>query len=61
MQPTLASTHFTPTNSSEKHHIPRLTLGAYCMFCAVLSYALTLWLLFEKEVRLQARLTLYYF
>ncbi|KAI0730258.1 acetyl-coenzyme A transporter 1-domain-containing protein [Fomitopsis betulina] len=48
----LSYTGFLAFNSetfAEKHHIPRLTLGAYCMFCAVLSYALTIWLLFEKE------------
>ncbi|KAH9935789.1 acetyl-coenzyme A transporter 1-domain-containing protein [Fomitopsis serialis] len=48
----LSYTGFLALNSetfAAKHGIPRLTLGAYCMFCAMLSYALTLWLLFEKE------------
>ncbi|CCM01313.1 uncharacterized protein FIBRA_03362 [Fibroporia radiculosa] len=32
-----------------KWGVPRLTLGGYLLFCGVMSYAVTVWILFKKE------------
>lgn len=48
----MSYTVFLALNSeafAQKWGIPRLTLGAYLFFCALMSYGVTLWILFKKE------------
>ena len=39
------------STSRKKWGIPRLSLGSYLFFCAFMSFAVTIWLFFIKEVR----------
>lgn len=41
--------HVVLTNARQRWGIPRLYLGTYMQFCAVMSFAVTIWLLFVKE------------
>ncbi|KAH9850660.1 MFS general substrate transporter [Lenzites betulinus] len=48
----MSYTVFLALNSeafAKKWGVPQLTLGAYLLFCAFMSYAVTVWLLFIKE------------